>query len=112
MTEKEKSELPFQWKKLLKEVKAYSLLPTLYALLKGNNFLEVVTPDLACFCAVQSLPCLLRMVSPVMLFAQQYASSWLIVKVSAYHFILCGDGGRDSGQFLKVLNVLLIIKFT
>ena len=45
MTEKEKSELPFQWKNLLKEVKAYSLLPTLYALLKGNNFFELITPE-------------------------------------------------------------------
>ena len=45
MTEKEKSELPCQWKKLLKEVKAYLLLPTLYILLKGNNFIELITPE-------------------------------------------------------------------
>ena len=49
MTEKEKSELPCQWKKLLKEVKAYSLLPPLYTLLKGNNFIELVTPELHLF---------------------------------------------------------------
>lgn len=45
MTEKGKSELPCQWKKLLKEVKAYSLLPTLYTLLKGTNFIELITPE-------------------------------------------------------------------